>query len=915
MPNELQRRAHVKGWVNWEGKPQGGIVVSHQVQEILIYHHSHLDVGYTQHPSVIWARQTDYLRHAMDLAERYREGNAGEQFKWVAESSAVVEYFLRQATTKDIDRFLRLNHEGLIETTAMYCNVTPLFTASELLASLKVMTRLRTEFDIPVTSAVNHDVNGESWMLPDFLTALGVNFLLMGINQDSARPPEPRPRAFWWEGYGGKRILTWNGEHYGYAQYVGIPRPKAWIKGGRDLEQSQKILDAYLDKIVEQGYALSSLVLSVTNTVTWDNDGPNEELVDFVRAWNQAKRTPRLRLVNPRDIPGWLEREDANHIPVRRGDWTDWWSDGVASSARETALKGWATRVWEASRWLRAMSPSMNPSDREEFDRLQPEVSRHLMLYNEHTWGSAESISSPDAIHSLGQWNSKSAHAYEAAAGASRLWSLSTRELARRVKATRPSVLLFNPLPWPEKFRVILPRVRNTEDFGGAWPLQELARDLEMANPVSPLYVAGTAVDYGLVEMPALGYHVMALRPPRAASQVEGDRWTLRNDGLELTLDPLSGSIQSLVSLHDGYQWCERESGYGIGEFVMHRVSSPKGRAFLQPGSPPRDTRADLDHEILRVTRVKDLKTIHGPGSTALRVELEAEGCRQLTVTYTLYDAASWIDMSVELDREFSREIESVYLTFPMNVSDAHFHYASGGAVIEGELEQLPNACRDYYSVDAWADVSNEERGITLATPDVPLVLWGGFTVGAYAEHHQDASPLLVSWVMNNHWHTNFKADQAGKMVMRYRLLLHHSGFDAEMSQRMGVAAATPLLAFPVLRGEAGMVAEPEPADLPAESSFLKFTPQAVQIIDLAEETSDAGTLMTITWLPWVDVADGHGQLALLPPGKILQAWQTHLDGESMTTMEVTKGAIAWNGTVGTPVTFKLLVTSQAPAE
>jgi hypothetical protein len=250
-----------------------------------------------------------------------------------------------------------------------------------------------------------------------------------------------------------------------------------------------------------------------------------------------------------------------------------------------------------------------------------------------------------------------------------------------------------------------------------------------------------------------------------------------------------------------------------------------------------------------------------------------------------------------------------------MKINNAHFHYASGGAVVEGELEQLPNACRDYYSVDAWADVSNEERGITLATPDVPLVLWGGFTVGAYAEHHQDASPLLVSWVMNNHWHTNFKADQAGKMVMRYRLLLHHTGFDAEMSQRMGVAAATPLLAFPVLRGEAGMVAEPESADLPAESSFLKFTPQAVQVIDLAEETSDAGTLMTITWLPWVDVADGHGQLALLPPGKILQAWQTHLDGDSMTAMAVTKGAIAWSGSVGTPVTYKLLVTFQAPAE
>ncbi|MCY0899831.1 MAG: hypothetical protein OWU33_13055 [Firmicutes bacterium] len=322
--------------------------MSHHIDEVWIYHHSHLDVGYTQHPTIVWARQRDYLREAMDLAEQYEDGQPGEQFKWVAESSAVVESFLETANATDIDRFLRLSQAGLIETTALYCNMTPLFTPPELYRSLETLVRLRTQFGLTITSAINHDVNGLPWMLPDVLAAYQVNFLMMGINSDSARPPMPRPRAFVWEGYGGSRLLTYNGEHYGFAQYLGIPRPVAWRASEENLEESRRILHDYLAKLQEHGYPHSVLVLSVTNTVTWDNDGPNEDLVRFVRTWNASGLTPRLRLVNPSDIGRYFQSHQ-EAIPVRRGDWTDWWAHGVGSTARETALKQWALRLWESA--------------------------------------------------------------------------------------------------------------------------------------------------------------------------------------------------------------------------------------------------------------------------------------------------------------------------------------------------------------------------------------------------------------------------------------------------------------------------------------------------------------------------------------------------------------------------------------
>ena len=49
-------------------------------------------------------------------------------------------------------------------------------------------------------------------------------------------------------------------------------------------------------------------------------------------------------------------------------------------------------------------------------------------------------------------------------------------------------------------------------------------------------------------------------------------------------------------------------------------------------------------------------------------------------------------------------------------------------AVVEPEVDQIPGACKNWFSVERWVDVANADYGVTWATVDAPLVEMGGLT-------------------------------------------------------------------------------------------------------------------------------------------------------------------------------------------
>ena len=98
------------------------------------------------------------------------------------------------------------------------------------------------------------------------------------------------------------------------------------------------------------------------------------------------------------------------------------------------------------------------------------------------------------------------------------------------------------------------------------------------------------------------------------------------------------------------------------------------------------------------------------------------------------------------------------------------FHLDLNGVPLEPEREQLPGSCRDWYGIQRWAEVGNDEVSVTVAPLDSPLMQVGGITTGRWAQELDTSSAMLVSWALHNHWDTNFKASQGEAILQRYRL-------------------------------------------------------------------------------------------------------------------------------------------------
>lgn len=86
----------------------------------------------------------------------------------------------------------------------MYFNFSELPDEQTLAASLAPIKSIN-EKGIPVTSAMQNDVNGIGWAMNDYFNTLDVKYLNMGTHGHKALIAFDYPTAFWWVSPSGKK--------------------------------------------------------------------------------------------------------------------------------------------------------------------------------------------------------------------------------------------------------------------------------------------------------------------------------------------------------------------------------------------------------------------------------------------------------------------------------------------------------------------------------------------------------------------------------------------------------------------------------------------------------------------------------------------------------------------------------------
>jgi hypothetical protein len=267
-----------------------------KVKEVLIMHHSHLDVGFTHLQPVALELQKDYISEALTMLDSTVNYPEESKPKWTCEVTEPVMLWLNTADRKDIDRFAAYLKEGRIGISALKYNTTPLASSEGLARQLYDAAELSERFGVIINTADLHDATGLPWSVVDLFKDGGIEMLTMAINLHLSGTPKPRPAVYRWQGPGGRELLVMNGEHYSMFDQ--------WTNDyTNNPDTVQAGLNKYLTHLDTINYPYDFAYLSATCAPSaYDNSPPNFDLPALVKRWNEEGRQPRLRFVTPQDL-------------------------------------------------------------------------------------------------------------------------------------------------------------------------------------------------------------------------------------------------------------------------------------------------------------------------------------------------------------------------------------------------------------------------------------------------------------------------------------------------------------------------------------------------------------------------------------------------------------------------------------
>jgi hypothetical protein len=718
--------------------------------------HSHIDIGYTHLQPAVMRRQCDNIEKALDLCDKTAGYPPEARFRWNVEVLWAVDSYLRKAPAAKQQRLLKAIRAGQVELDGMYGNeLTGLCRPEELLQLMKWGIVLGRRCGVKVESAMISDVPGLTWGTVASFAQAGVKYFSLGNNFiDGGRTmPAWEDKPYYWLAPDGRqKILCWL-PYLGYA-FGHVHR--------KDVE---KVLPEHLAELERKGYPYDITYLRWN--VGGDNGPPDETLSDMVKNWNAKHASPRLIIATANELFRTFENRYAAQIPVVSGDITPYWENGACSSARETALNRTAAERLVQAEALAAMFGRGRYSA-EPFT----EAWRNVLLYDEHTWGAYNSITDPDLPFVKDQWKIKQAFALDADAQSQKL--LADALASRDGSQTAGAVDVWNTSGWPRTDLIIVSKQLSaagdavTGPNGKVVPSQRLSTG-ELAFLVKDLPgLAGRRYTIGAADVQGVGH---------AQAEVSA----LTTPTVSVKIDPVSGAIVSLRRA-GGPELCDMKSGVGLNRYYYVVGTKVKEAQSAGPAK----------------VSVKD----KGPLVASLLIESQAPGCVKFSREIRVVDGLDRVDIINVLDKKAVREKEGVHLGFAFDVPKGVMRMDIPWAVMRPEIDQLPGSCKNWFTVGRWVDVSNQERGVTWATLDAPMVLVGAITadrIGSIPNPDDwlgklEPSQTLYSMVMNNHWFTNYKADQDGLTTFRYSLLPHQQ-YDQAAAQRFGIERSQPLVA------------------------------------------------------------------------------------------------------------------------
>jgi len=718
--------------------------------------HTHTDIGYTRSQTEILAEHLRYIDYALDYCDATDSYPDNAKFRWTCEASWPVDEYLKCRPASQIERLIKRIREGRIEVTGMYFNFDEIPDEKILAASLAAAGRIK-EKGIPITLAMQDDVNGIGWCLNDYFNQMGIKYLNMGTHGHRALICFDKPTMFWWESPSGNRLLTFRAEHYMTGNTV------LDMQYG-DIDRFKNKLLNYLISLEDKKYPFDEMAIQHSGYLT-DNSPPSTIASDLIKQWNDLFVWPEISTSVAETFFTDMEKDHGGEFPVIRGAWPDWWTDGFGASARETATTRLASSSLIANEAGLSMASLAGVKLPDEINKSIDLADNALLFYTEHTLGYSESVREPLSQPTMEQRALKESYAWEANRRTASIGEEAMGLLQSKFnREPQPSLIVFNTLNWKRSGLAmvyidhqIVPRGKIAGIFDHEGNRLEVQPVLHRSD------VTQWAV--WLKDIPAFGYKkyiIKAIDDSQTPAE-QTNTGMIENKWYKIITDPLKGTIISWYDKELSLELIDPKSEYKMGEFILEQLGN---RSQMESRKLDDFTRSPLDtvwFDSMTKGEVWNSIKFYGESATS-------EKPKGFMFEIRLYNTEKRLDLACSIIKKSIVAPQSFYIAFPFNLKDGkHFTEVQGG-VIETGKDQIKGSSNDWYTVQDFTSIRNEDTQLVIGCPEMPLMQFGAINTGRYTAGAMPQGTNLFSWPMNNYWVTNFNAEQRGGHSWTYYL-------------------------------------------------------------------------------------------------------------------------------------------------
>jgi hypothetical protein len=746
------------------------------IGEIHSVAYSHGDLGYGNYPHILRTEnRLENLFRAIEYCDKTEKWPNEAKYRWQQENAEPLVSFLSSCSTQQLEKLTRYVKEGRISIAATHGTVLGDRLNPESAARLFYLGG-RFIPDLlgtpPAKVAIINDVTGIPWSFSVYCEAAQVPFLWNGHNSCGRMDELESAPIVQWIGPNGTGSVSVFSAIYNYGA---VSNPETQIPDAI-AKDAKRITPNYIPVWLQGGDFTVTTLSMATAAKQWNQTGSPKIYISTIDLYlNKLKtlQTPaKTPTVNKTGPCQWMDQ------PL-----SDAWLFGRVRQAGE--------RLPVAEKFSAiALTTSQGG-----YPWLDFTIGWHNLLSNfEHTIGAAcwRCNNAEGWRHYETEQVEHREEGLTAVALANCTLDKALTRLTSQIKTPyRYAIAVFNPLGQSRSDAVILhasvlsgKNVDAVDDVSGAIiPCQWLNAD-------TLLFIAP--------DVPALGYRTFHL-----VEQSRKNQPVIENKFYKLKLDSRTGTIASLIDKELNQELVRQDAPHGFNQYLYQWFPQPTGESLWSNPA--------VDVKIISET---------GPVASIYHIRGKAEGVEWFDQTITLFHTIKRIDFAIRMNKKPSgrsladynannlRGKESVFVALPLNIPGFKAVYqTAGGGVAEPIRDQFNGTGTAFYSVQHFADLSNDKFGVTVSPIDCALVEFDHPRSDALSRTRPDGemyyekkmeypkNSTIYFYLLNNMFTTNIRVDQRGEHLFRWAMRSHAGNWQTGQADQFGETINQPLVA------------------------------------------------------------------------------------------------------------------------